>query len=219
MKAAATKKSPARELATTKNRAKEPATGGRKNILREAATLFATKGFAESGLREIAEMAGVRSSTVYHHFASKEKIYEEIIRIALDALSAEVTAELKALPADATPRMRVEASMAGHLRALHANKPFTSTNAHSRINLPAEANRIIGPLRDQYSDFWRVMLEQTKASGWLKPEVEPRILRPLVLSTLNRTLGWFDPKKGSVDTLIATVITMFSGIWKDHMPG
>ena len=109
--------------------------------------------------------------------------------------------------------------MAGHLRALHANKPFTSTNAHSRINLPAEANRIIGPLRDQYSDFWRVMLEQTKASGWLKPEVEPRILRPLVLSTLNRTLGWFDPKKGSVDTLIATVITTFSGIWKDHMPG
>ena len=219
MKAAATKKSPARELTTTKNLAKEPATGGRKNILREAATLFATKGFAESGLREIAEMAGVRSSTVYHHFASKEKIYEEIIRIALDALSAEVTVELKALPTDATPRMRVEASMAGHLRALHANKPFTSTNAHSRINLPAEANRIIGPLRDQYSDFWRVMLEQTKASGWLKPEVEPRILRPLVLSTLNRTLGWFDPKKGSVDTLIATVITMFSGIWKDHMPG
>ena len=146
------KSSLARRPVTTgkaaKRTAKAPATGGRKNILREAATLFATKGFAESGLREIADMAGVRSSTVYHHFASKEKIYEEIIRIALDSLSAEVTAELQALPADATPRMRVEASIAGHLRALHANKPFTSTNAHSRINLPAEANRIIGPLRD-----------------------------------------------------------------------
>mgnify|MGYP002144295439 CR=1 FL=1 len=33
-------------------------------------------------LREIADKAGIRSSTVYYYFASKERIYEEIIRIA-----------------------------------------------------------------------------------------------------------------------------------------
>lgn len=208
-----------RPASQAKTKETERISGGRENILREAATLFAAKGYAESGLREIAEMAGVRSATVYHHFVSKEKIYEEIIRIALDAISAQVTTELMALPADATPRMRVEASITGHLRALHTNKPFTSTNAHSRIKLPREVNLVVGPIREQYSDFWRVMLEQTKAAGWLKPELEPRILRPLILSTLNRTLGWLDPKKGSLDTLTSSVITMLSGIWNDDIQG
>ena len=194
----------------------ERTSSGRENILREAATLFAAKGYAESGVREFAEMAGVRAATVYHHFASKEKIYEEIIRIALDAISAAVTAELLALPLDATPRMRIEASIAGHLRAVHTNKPFTSTNAHSRIRVPHEVNSVVGQIREQYSDFWRAMLEEAKAAGAFKPGVEPKMLRPLILSTLNRTLGWFDPRKGSLETLTRTVVTMFSGIW--HAP-
>ncbi len=199
----------------TKTREVERTSSGRENILHEAATLFAAKGYAESGLREIAEMAGVRSATVYHHFASKEKIYEEIIRIALDAISAAVTAELLVLPLDATPRMRIEASIAGHLRALHTNKPFTSTNAHSRISLPQGVNLVVGPIREQYSDFWRAMLEEAKAAGSFKPGVDPKMLRPLILSTLNRTLGWFDPRKGSLETLTRTVVTMFSGIWHE----
>ena len=198
-----------------KAREVERASGGRENILREAATLFAAKGYAESGLREIAEMAGVRSSTVYHHFASKERIYEEIIRVALDAISSVVTAELLAMPPDATPRMRIEASIAGHLRALHTNKPFTSTNAHSRISLPQEANHVVGQIREQYSDFWRAMLEEAEAAGAFKAGLEAKMLRPLILSTLNRTLGWFDPRKGSLETLIQTIVAMFSGIWDE----
>jgi TetR/AcrR family transcriptional regulator, cholesterol catabolism regulator len=193
----------------------ERTSSGRENILREAATLFAAKGYAESGLREIAEMAGVRSATVYHHFASKEKIYEEIIRIALDAISAAVTAELLALPSDATPRMRIEASIAGHLHAVHTNKPFTSTNAHSRLRVPNEVNSVVGTIRERYSDFWRAMLEEAHAAGAFKPGLEPRMLRPLILSTLNRTLGWFDPRKGSPETLTCTVVTLLSGIWAE----
>ena len=192
--------------------------GGREAILKVAATLFATKGYAESGLREIAELAGIRASTVYHHFASKERIYEEIIRIAIDAISDAIHAELKALAPDASPRKRVETAIAAHLRALHANKPFTSTNAHARIKLPDEIKRVIAPMRDQYSDFWRAMLDEARSGGWLKPEVETRMLRPLILGTLNRTVGWFDPGQGAVETLIRTTIAMFAGIWSDPAP-
>lgn len=191
-----------------------PATG-REKILSEAAALFASKGYAESGLREIAEMAGVRSSSVYHHFACKEDIYEAIIRIAIDAISAAVSAELARLPVGATPRMRVEAAIAGHLRALHANKPFTSTSAHSRVSLPEAAGIAVGAIRENYSEVWRALLDDAMAAGAFKPDVEPRILRPLILSTLNRTLGWFDPKKGSVETLTRTVVIMLSGIWNE----
>ena len=196
----------------------EAVTGGRETILREAAKLFSDKGFTESGLREIAEMAGIRASTIYYHFPSKESIYEEIIRLAVDTTYASVCAELAALPDGATPRMRVEAAITGHLRALHSNKPFTSTNAQSRMKLPEAVSAVIRPVRDRYSQFWRGLLEQAESAGWLKRDLDTRMLRPLILGTLNRTVGWFDPDQGSVDGLIRTTILTFSGIWAKPPP-
>ncbi|WP_408897736.1 TetR/AcrR family transcriptional regulator [Nocardioides sp. R1-1] len=43
-------------------------------ILREAARLFATKGFHGTSTREIAEAVGVRQPSLFHHFASKHEI-------------------------------------------------------------------------------------------------------------------------------------------------
>lgn len=193
----------------------EPLPNARDTILREAAVLFSTKGFAESGLREIAETAGIRSSTIYYYFPSKDRIYEAIIRVAVDATLASVEREIAALGATASPRLRVEAAVRGHLRALHANKPFTSTNAQSRIALPAEVDAVIRPIRDRYSAFWRGLLEDARKSGGLKPGLDPRMLRPLILGTLNRTVGWFDGRSGTVEALIETTITAFSGIWRE----
>jgi len=187
----------------------------REIILREAAILFSTKGYAESGLREIAEMAGIRSSTVYYYFASKDRLYEEIIRIAIDAIFDSVNAQLATLPKHATPRMRIEAAIAGHLLALHANKPFTSTNAQSRMKLPEEVNAVIQPMRERYSDFWRDLLDAAAAAGCLQPGLEPRMLRPLLLGTLNRTVGWFDLDAGPIEDLMHTIIIAFSGIWRE----
>ena len=197
----------------------ERASGARGTILQVAATLFSTKGYAESGLREIAEQAGIRASTVYHHFASKEQIYEEIIRIAIDGIADAIAHDLRLLAPDATPRLRIETCIAAHLRALHANQPFTSTNAQSRIKLPAEVNLVIGPMRERYSNFWRDMLDEARTAGWIKPELETRMLRPLILGTLNRTVAWFDPARGPLDALIRTMTTMLAGIWVDPAPG
>ncbi|MBM0123629.1 TetR/AcrR family transcriptional regulator [Pimelobacter simplex] len=45
-----------------------------EQILREAARLFATKGFHGTSTREIAEAVGVRQPSLFHHFASKHDI-------------------------------------------------------------------------------------------------------------------------------------------------
>jgi len=187
--------------------------GARDAILREAAELFATKGYAESGLREIAERAGVRPSTIYHHFGSKEHIYEEIIRRAVDEIIALVQAELATLPPDAGVRARFEAAVRGHLRALHTHKPFTSTNAHSRIRVPAAVDEAITHTRRSYGNFWRELFAEAERTKALKPGLDIKLLRPLVLETLNRTVAWFDERQGHHDKLAATVTTMFAGIW------
>jgi TetR/AcrR family transcriptional regulator, cholesterol catabolism regulator len=187
----------------------------RDTILEVAAELFSNKGFAESGLREIADTAGIRASTVYYYFPSKERIYEEIIRIAVDRTLAAVQEEFSSLPAGATPRMRVEAAIRGHLLALHANRPYTSTNAQSRMKLPEAVNEVIRPVRERYSDFWRDLLQEAWTTGWLKRELDPAMVRPLILGTLNRTVGWYDTGRAPIDRLVGTTLTTFSGIWAE----
>jgi AcrR family transcriptional regulator len=51
----------------------------REKILKVATKLFAKYGFAGTSMDEIAERVGIRKASLYHHFSSKQEIYEELI--------------------------------------------------------------------------------------------------------------------------------------------
>ncbi len=72
----------------------------RRRILDAATTLFAEHGFEGTGLRAIAEAAGLRPGSLYHYFASKEAIMAALIedtvrgpREGIRRLSAEAAHE------------------------------------------------------------------------------------------------------------------------------
>ena len=46
----------------------------RKNILYAAARLFLQKGYSDTSVREIAELAGVSSNTIFYEMKNKEEI-------------------------------------------------------------------------------------------------------------------------------------------------
>jgi len=75
----------------------------RARILREAATLFRTRGFASTTMRNIAAAAGLTPGALYWHFPSKEAILYNIIVALSDEWHAEI-AEVAKAP---TPRERV----------------------------------------------------------------------------------------------------------------
>ncbi|OCL27288.1 hypothetical protein U472_07430 [Orenia metallireducens] len=50
-------------------------------ILDAALDLFSEKGFAATSIREIAEKVGIRKSSIYNHFKSKEDIFETLFSI------------------------------------------------------------------------------------------------------------------------------------------
>ncbi|MDR0570566.1 MAG: TetR/AcrR family transcriptional regulator [Clostridiales Family XIII bacterium] len=54
-------------------------TNKRDTIIDCALELFSMKGYAETSIRDIARMAGVRGSSIYSHFPSKQAILDEII--------------------------------------------------------------------------------------------------------------------------------------------
>ena len=52
---------------------------GKQKILEEAIKLFAAKGFTETTMRELAAASGMKESSIYNHFSSKNAILDYII--------------------------------------------------------------------------------------------------------------------------------------------
>lgn len=187
--------------------------GSRERILDVSAELFSTLGYAGTGLRQIADQVGIKPASLYHHFESKERILEEILRIGLEQTAQSTREAVDALAPSANPRDKVEAAIAGHLRALHQNITYTSTNVRFHGQMPTEVDKRIQPLRTQYTMYWRDLLASAKRLGFLQRGLEISLLRPIIIGTLNRTIAWFDPAQGPVDELVKTCVIALSGMW------
>jgi len=64
----------------------------RHRILREAATLFADKGYAATTTREIAAAVGVQQPSLFHHFGSKQEILDSLLRVSIEVPAATLKA-------------------------------------------------------------------------------------------------------------------------------
>lgn len=75
----------------------QPATveiASRDKILDAAEDLFARRGFTGIGLREVAEVAGLGKSSLFHHFRSKAELYAAVVGRILDLFEARLTQAL-----------------------------------------------------------------------------------------------------------------------------
>ena len=66
----------------------------RDRILDAAESLFARRGFAAVGMREVAEAAGLGKSSLFHHFRSKSDLYAAVVGRILDIFDQRLTAAL-----------------------------------------------------------------------------------------------------------------------------
>jgi AcrR family transcriptional regulator len=68
----------------------------RDKILDAAESLFARRGFAAVGMREVAEAAGLGKSSLFHHFRTKVDLYAAVVGRILDVFDQRLTAALAA---------------------------------------------------------------------------------------------------------------------------
>src|SRR3954470_12725999 len=60
----------------------------RGRLLRAAAHLFLTRGYAQTTVRDLAREVGILSGSIFHHFDSKEEILEAVMN-EVSVLSAQ----------------------------------------------------------------------------------------------------------------------------------
>ena len=86
---------------STPSKAPSPAL---ERIFRAAERLFAERGFDSVSIRDVAREAGVSKANIFHHFASKQALYETVLTRACEALGAQID---RLFPAGTDPALRV----------------------------------------------------------------------------------------------------------------
>lgn len=70
----------------------------RHKLLAAAGALFAARGYAASGMRDLAKAAGVSTGSLYHYFPDKRALFEQLVERTVDGDLADLEAVLAAVP-------------------------------------------------------------------------------------------------------------------------
>jgi len=188
-------------MTTTRAPAAPPQVDTRDRILVAAANVLARRGFAESKLREIADLAEVRPPAVYYYFRSREELLAEVLHTGQQRVREHVMAALGALPDDAGHDERIATACAAHLtiqtamadfaRAVSRNIAHAHGPVHERLHRESEA----------YHDLWRGLLSAALADGVIRADLDLSTARMLVIGALNGSTEWFH-RPGQTDRLV-----------------
>ncbi|MFG6446209.1 TetR/AcrR family transcriptional regulator [Microbacterium sp. P07] len=132
--------------------------GTRADVLTAAAALFCTRGYTSSSTHAIAEAAGIRQASMYHHFERKHDI---LLALLLETVqpSLEVAAQL--LAADDDPAARLWALCVADVRLLSAGPE----NVGALYLLPEVSEDAFLPFRERRNELETTYKTLVAASG------------------------------------------------------
>ena len=179
----------------------EKADASRARILDAAAGLFRQYGYGLVSLRAIAEAAGMKSGSLYYHFASKEAIVIEVLDLGIEMVHNKVDAAISVMPERASAAELVRAGILNHLQALFAFSDYTSANVRIYGQVPDGVRKANRRVRRRYEALWVAILNRAETSGGIRVSVDHDAFKLMLIGSLNATLEWFDPAKDDVQNL------------------
>ena len=189
-------------------RVERQSTNPRRELVREqlidiAARMFDSKGYAQTGIGDIAREIGLGRSAVYHYFRNKE----EILAALVEAEALEPSHRLQVLIDDealtATERLR-RAITDGIVRRLSSGSRFI---LFSRLEaqIPDHLGELYNNSRRQIYDFYVRCITEGTAVGEFR-DVDPKIAAFAVIGMANWTSRWYSPTGSRSPEEIAEII-------------
>lgn len=170
----------------------EPLRRGRvtaEQIVSAAARLFASRGYHEIGMREIAEELGIRGASLYHHYGSKEEI---LYAICLTVSAEPVERTLPVLDEAGTPTERLARLVRGHILHLVERQVEHLVGRHELAALTPAHRAVVDGHRRYYQRRVRDAVSAGVRAGELHvPDV--RLVTLALLDMLNGTSSWYRP--------------------------
>jgi AcrR family transcriptional regulator len=175
---------------TTTAKAPEPSSR-RDELLELAATMFAARGLRATTVRDIADAAGILSGSLYHHFASKEEMVDEVLRGFLDWLFARYQHIVDTQP---NPLERFKGLFLASFDAIedrHAQVVIYQDEA-KRL-LPQPRFSYLEDLNRKQRQIWVDVLQQGIIQGYFRADIDVDLVYRFIRDTTWVSVRWYQP--------------------------
>lgn len=175
----------------------------RARIRDAAAHLLSTKGYAGLRLTDVAERAELQAPAIYYYYASRDDLIEEVMWAGIADMREHVLAALDALP-DGTPSLdRLLVAVEAHLRHELEISDYTTAAIRNAGQVPQAIRKRQIREEERYGDVWRLLLNDLAREGTLRRDLDPYLVQMFVLGALNWAVEWWDPRRGSIEAVVA----------------
>lgn len=163
----------------------------RDELLELAAAMFAERGLRATTVRDIADSAGILSGSLYHHFASKEEMVDEVLRGFLDWLFSRYQQIVDTEP---NPLERLKGLFMASFEAIE--------HRHAQVVIyQDEAKRLSGQERFSYVEernqqqrkMWHQLLDQGIEEGYFRPDIDVDLVYRFIRDTTWVSVRWYQP--------------------------
>jgi len=176
----------------------------RDGILRAAGRIFRERGFADTGMRDIADAADLSPANLYHYFRGKDEILFYCQDRALDRMLAAVSVR-RGTPARAIDRLH--GVLTAHVRTMLDEVEGASAHLQIESLPPALRDRIIQK-RDRYERALRRLIADGVSAGeFVAPDAA--LVTRAMLGALNWTVTWFRPDGPQDAEVVSRVLAEF----------
>lgn len=158
-------------------------------VLRAALELFAHKGFAGTSIRDIAEIAGMKSASLYNHYKSKEQILAALIKIGHEELLRRLRRAV--MGCDSHPTQQLRAFIRAHVR-LHAELSMLAIVVNHELHaLSGEYVSAALALRSQASELLIEIIHRGQEGGIFKLTHDPLLAASAIGGMGLRVAEWY----------------------------
>jgi AcrR family transcriptional regulator len=168
-----------------------PVVSRRDELLELAAAMFAQRGLRATTVRDIADAAGILSGSLYHHFASKEEMVDEVLRGFLDWLFARYQEIIDTQP---NPLERFKGLFMASFDAIehrHAQVVIYQDEAKRLTSQPRFS--YVQDLNRKQRQMWVDVLQQGIKEGYFRSDLNVDLVYRFIRDTTWVSVRWYLP--------------------------
>jgi AcrR family transcriptional regulator len=161
----------------------------RSELTREAARLFAQKGYHGTSIGDIADALGLQKGSLYSHIASKEDLLYETMREGATAFHA----ALDGIPDDLPATEKIRLALRGHLRVVAEQLDVATVFVQEWRYLDGPRRDEIVAERRRYEERIRDLFREGRELSDLRADLDENVAALLLLSAANWAYTWLQP--------------------------
>ncbi len=182
----------------------------RSQLTREAAKLFAEKGYHGTSVGDLAEALGVQKGSLYAHIASKEDLLYETMREGAAAFHA----ALDAIPEEEPATTKIRLALRAHLRVVAEQLDVATVFVREWRYLTGARREEIVAERRSYEERIRDLFREGREQSELRADLDDAAAALLLLSAANWAYTWLQPGRDTDE-----LADRFFGLLVDGMRG